>query len=203
MKTLVAVTLSGLFVTAAFAGGPGHCYDPSARAGYVCAAHACDGNGAVASTNGTCRVCGQKLAAVKSLTHVAIVLYDGVDLFDVAGPRAVFTNAGGFYVYTVSQDGRAVRSGGLEVDPDYSIEKCPWPDVLVVQGNKARAPEWMRRWIDLVGKEADYVLKTDGVSSGIDGALDIVTRVAGAESARRSARAIEYEGWLAQASARK
>jgi transcriptional regulator GlxA family with amidase domain len=185
-----------LTASAALAGGPGHCYDPSARAGYICPKDACNGNAAVVDASGTCKDCGQKLVAVKSLTHVAVVLYDGVDLFDVAGPSEAFANAGGFYVYTISEDGKAIRSGGLDVEPDYAIRNCPWPDVLVVAGNGA--PEMLRNWTDLVGKDADFVLKTGGVSSGIDGALNIVAKMKGDESARRAARAMEYEGWLAQ-----
>jgi transcriptional regulator GlxA family with amidase domain len=187
-----------LIASAAFAGGPGHCYDPSTRAGYVCPSDACAGNAAVAEKSGACKSCGQSLAAVKSLTHVAVVLYNGVDLFDVTGPSEVFASAGGFFVYTISENGRAIRSGGLEVEPDFGIENCPWPDVLVVAGS-GRAPENLRNWIELVAKDADHTLKTGGVSSGIDGALAIVAKTKGDESARRAARAMEYESWLAQA----
>jgi transcriptional regulator GlxA family with amidase domain len=203
MRTIVFTAMLLLLASAAFAGGPGHCYDPSARAGFVCPSDACEGNATVVDNGGTCKMCGQKLAAVKSLTHVAVVLYDGVDLFDVAGPSEAFANAGGFYVYTISQHGDAIRSGGLEVEPDFDIRNCPWPDVLVVAGNSARASETLRNWIDTVGKDADYVLKTGGVSSGVDGALNIVAKMKGAESAQRAARAMEYESWLAQTGAQK
>jgi transcriptional regulator GlxA family with amidase domain len=190
-----------LVASAAFAGGPGHCYDPSARAGYVCVSDACAGNDEVLKTAGTCEACGQNLAAVKGLTHVAVVLYDGVDLFDVTGPSEAFANAGGFYVYTISQHGDAVRSCGLEIEPDFDIRSCPWPDVLVVSGNGGS--EVLRNWIQLVGKDADFVLKTGGVSSGIDGALNIVAKTKGEEAARRAARAMEYESWLAQSGGQK
>ncbi len=203
MRTLLCIAVLSITASAALAGGPGHCYDPSARAGYVCASDACDGNAAIASNDGTCKACGQKLAAVKGLTHVAVVLYDGVDLFDVTGPSEVFASAGGFYVYTISENGKAIRSGGLDIEPDYGIRDCPWPDVLVVAGNSAKTHEWLRNWMELVGKDADFVLKTGGVSTGIDGALTIVAKMKGDESARRAARAIEYESWLAQAGGQK
>jgi hypothetical protein len=124
-----------------------------------------------------------------------------VDLFDVTGPSEAFANAGGFYVYTISQHGDAVRSGGLEIEPDFDIRSCPWPDVLVVSGNGGS--EVLRNWIQLVGKDADFVLKTGGVSSGIDGALNIVAKTKGEEAARRAARAMEYESWLAQSGGQK
>ncbi len=195
MKAIICTAIL-LCASAALAGGSGHCYDPSARAGYVCASATCAGNHAVADKSGDCRACGSKMTAVKDLTHVAVVLYDGVDLLDVTGPADVFANAGGFYVYTISQHGNAVRSGGLEVEPDFDIQHCPWPDVLVVSGNGGT--EVLRNWVDLVGKSADHVLKAAGVSSGIDGALTIVQKMKGDDSARRAARAIEYDGWLAQ-----
>ncbi|MCI0451837.1 MAG: hypothetical protein L0Z51_05520 [Candidatus Latescibacteria bacterium] len=197
MRTLVCTAMLLLIASAAIAGGPGNCYDPSARAGYVCPNDVCAGNAVITEKNGNCRSCDHALAAVKSLTHVAVVLYDGVDLFDVTGPTEVFAIAGGFYVYTVSEDGRAIRSGGLEIEPDFRIGNCPWPDVLVVAGKGSS--EHMRGWLDTVGKDADIVLETGGVSSGIDGALDIVAKMKGDESARRAARAMEYESWLAQA----
>ena len=201
MKTILCTAMLLLIATAAFAGGPGHCYDPSARAGYICPKDACDGNAAVADHDGTCPTCGQKLVAVKSLVHVAVVLYDGVDLFDVVGPSEAFANAGGFYVYTISENGKAIRSGGLDVEPDYAIRNCPWPDVLVVAGKGGT--EMLHGWTETVGKDADYVLQTGGVTSGIDGALNIVAKMKGDESARRAARAMEYEGWLAQAGGQK
>ncbi len=197
MRTVLCAAILTLLASVALAGGPGHCYDPSTRAGFVCPKDACEGNAPVFADAGTCKQCGQKLVAVKSLTHVAVVLYDGVDLFDVAGPSEAFANAGGFYVYTISEDGKAIRSGGLEVEPDYAIRDCPWPDVLVVAGNGA--PEMLRNWTDLVGKDADFVLKTGGVTSGLDGALNIVAKLKGNDSARRAAKAMEYDGWLAQA----
>jgi transcriptional regulator GlxA family with amidase domain len=192
-----------LLPTVAFAGGPGHCYDPSTRAGYVCPSDACEGNAHVNAKDGACQACDQKTVAVKGLTHVAVVFYDGVDLFDIAGPTEVFANAGGFFVYTISPDGRPIRSGGLDVEPDFDIQNCPWPDVLVIAGGSARTSEMLRDWIELVGKDADYVLKTGGVSTGIDGALAIVTKMKGDESARRAARAMEYESWLAQTGGQK
>jgi transcriptional regulator GlxA family with amidase domain len=203
MKTMVFIATCLVMASVAFAGGPGHCYDPSTRAGYLCPSDVCEGNANVSAKDGACTACGQAMVALKSLTHVAVVLYDGVDLFDIAGPSEVFASAGGFFVYTISQDGRAIRSGGLEVEPDFDIQACPWPDVLVIAGGSSRAPEMLRDWVALVGKDADYVLKTGGVSSGIDGALGIVTKMKGEESARRAARAMEYESWLAQAGGQK
>src|SRR5215470_3271947 len=73
---------------------------------------------------------------------VAIVLYDGVEILDFAGPTEVFTAAGNgaFRVYTVAATHAPVLSQGvLKVQPDFSVEDAPTPDILVLPGGNARA----------------------------------------------------------------
>src|SRR5215470_3557761 len=73
---------------------------------------------------------------------VAIVLYDGVEILDFAGPTEVFTAAGNgaFRVYTVAATHAQVLSQGvLKVQPDYSVEDAPTPDILVLPGGNSRA----------------------------------------------------------------
>jgi len=73
---------------------------------------------------------------------VAIVLYDGVEILDFAGPTEVFTAAGNgaFRVYTVAATHAPVLSQGvLKVQPDYSVEDAPTPDILVLPGGNSRA----------------------------------------------------------------
>lgn len=94
--------------------------------------------------------------------NVAIVLYDGVELLDFAGPGEVFQEAGrlgasggqsAFNVYTVAPSKVPVTSQGfLKVLPDYSIENAPPADVIVVPGgesrtltNDARFMAWARK----------------------------------------------------------
>lgn len=81
--------------------------------------------------------------------NVAIVLYEGVELLDFAGPGEVFATAGNldasgdqsaFHVYTVATSKAPVTSQGfLKVIPDFSIENAPPPDVIVVPGGDSRA----------------------------------------------------------------
>jgi transcriptional regulator GlxA family with amidase domain len=98
-------------------------------------------------------------AAAKT-RNVAIVLYDGVELLDFAGPAEVFTDASrnaaddgtpAFKVYTVSANGGTVKSQGfLNVNADYSITSAPKPDLLVIPGgNSANLydNEAMRKWL--------------------------------------------------------
>jgi len=165
MKRILWLTsmIALLSTTAAVAGSAGYCYDPAQRAGYVCPPCGCVGDRQAEKQDGHCQTCKMDLVALKDLTHVAIMVHDGVELLDFTGPAEVFATAGGrFYVYTVSQDGRPVRAQGfMKFEPDYSMHNCPWPDVLVVPGGgsgEITGNELAMQWIQAVSKDADYVL---------------------------------------------
>lgn len=73
--------------------------------------------------------------------NVAIVVYDGVEILDFAGPMEVFTAAGNgaFRVFTVAPTHAPVLSQGvLSIRPDFSVEDSPAPDILVLPGGNAR-----------------------------------------------------------------
>ena len=73
-------------------------------------------------------------AQPKKSYNVAIFLYEGVELLDFAGPGEVFS-ASGFNVYTVSADGKELKSQRfLTVKPQYDIANAPVPDVIVFPG---------------------------------------------------------------------
>jgi transcriptional regulator GlxA family with amidase domain len=66
--------------------------------------------------------------------RVAVVLFQGVEEIDYAGPMEVF-GASGATVYTVGQSKSTVESvWGLKVTPDYDFNDLPEVDVLVVPG---------------------------------------------------------------------
>jgi len=66
--------------------------------------------------------------------RVGIVLFDGVQIIDFAGPYEVFGTAG-FGVVTVSPDGKRVTTAmGLKVTPDASFATAPPFDVLLIPG---------------------------------------------------------------------
>jgi putative intracellular protease/amidase len=78
------------------------------------------------------------LAAMEPQTkpeiRVGILLFDGVQIIDFAGPYEVFGNAG-FGVTTVSHDGAPVTTAmGLKVTPDTGFASAPAFDVLLVPG---------------------------------------------------------------------
>lgn len=72
---------------------------------------------------------------------VAILVFDGVELLDFAGPYEAFTAAGRradgglFNTLTVAETMEPVRSSaGVRVLPDVTLSDCPPIDVLVVPG---------------------------------------------------------------------
>lgn len=117
-------------------------------------------------------VAASTLAAEERYTrNVAIVLYDGVEVLDWAGPAEVFAAAShiatsgdayAFDVYTVSKTRDPITSQGfVDVVPDYGIADAPVPDIIVLPGggtsNVTRDPEWMA-WVGRSAEGADHVL---------------------------------------------
>src|SRR5580704_14887127 len=77
----------------------------------------------------------------KEPQSVAILLYQGVELLDFAGPAEVFESAG-FKVYTVSVDGKDIISQRfVTVKPNYSLENMPEPDIIVLPGGNVKKTE--------------------------------------------------------------
>lgn len=78
-----------------------------------------------------------------SKIHVGILLFDGAEVLDFAGPFEFFSVADfhkedseqKFTVFTVSQTGDMIKAvGGLQVQPDYSFNNAPHIDLLIVPG---------------------------------------------------------------------
>jgi transcriptional regulator GlxA family with amidase domain len=91
--------------------------------------------------------------------HVAILLFDDVEVLDFAGPFEVFAVTGQregeglFRVYTVSAAGQPVRArNGLRIIPDFGFADCPSPEILLVPGGQgtrqamhdAALTDWVR-----------------------------------------------------------
>lgn len=73
--------------------------------------------------------------------NVAILLFDGVEVLDFAGPFEVFSVAGRrdgldpFNVYTVAETSRPISARNeLSINPRYTIENCPAADIVVIPG---------------------------------------------------------------------
>jgi transcriptional regulator GlxA family with amidase domain len=100
--------------------------------------------------------------------NVGILIFDGVEVLDFAGPYEVFSrtrlvpgpesrrsdDSAPFRVFTVARTRQAVRAtGGLGVLPDHDFADAPPIDLLVVPGGFGTRPlledadtlEWIRR----------------------------------------------------------
>jgi transcriptional regulator GlxA family with amidase domain len=86
---------------------------------------------------------------------VAIVLTEGANVIDFAGPWEVFQDTArpgseepAFRLFTVSESRRPLRlTGGLTVVPDFAFDEAPAPAVIVVgaQGHSEALLRWLRR----------------------------------------------------------
>ena len=77
--------------------------------------------------------------------NVAIFIFDDVEVLDFAGPFEVFNVVGEmahpapFNTYTVAlTEERIEARGKLSINPHYSIDNCPVPDVLLLPGGDGR-----------------------------------------------------------------
>lgn len=105
--------------------------------------------------------------------HVAILVFDDVEVLDFAGPFEVFGVAGRgaspppFQVSVVSTDGGAITArNGLRVEPHHGFADCPPVDVLVVPGG------WGSRALLEQAPVLDWVT---GVASSAERVLSVCT----------------------------
>ena len=134
--------------------------------------------------------------------NVAIVLYEGVELLDFAGPGEVFQAAGGigavdgaraFRVYTVATSKEPLTSQNfVKVTPEFSFADAPRPDVVVIPGGASNrlsengdAMVWIRRTtreaeVTMTVCTGAFVLAKTGVMAG----KDVTTHFGALESLR-------------------
>jgi len=103
--------------------------------------------------------------------NVAVVVYEGVEVLDFAGPSEVFAAAAtfarangqpAFNVYTVGVSKEPVTSQGfVKVTPNYTIADAPKPDLIVIPGGSSNAltgnPAFME-WAKRATGEAEVTL---------------------------------------------
>lgn len=94
---------------------------------------------------------------------VAILLFEGVELMDFAGPAEVFIVAEhgkAFRVITVSASTKPLKTmGGITVTPDFDYANAPKADILVVPGgNMTAVGKSGRDWVKKTASEAEIVM---------------------------------------------
>ncbi len=117
--------------------------------------------------------------------HVAILIFDDVEVLDFAGPFEVFAVTdelsahAAFHVFTVAEMRTTIRArNGLKIVPDFTLESCPQAHVLVIPGGqgtrallgRAMLLEWVRR--QARGAEIVMSVCTGALVLGKAGLLD-------------------------------
>lgn len=108
---------------------------------------------------------------------VGIVLFDGVQIIDFAGPYEVF-GAAGFGVVTLTRDGKPITTTmGLKVTPDNDFANAPDFDILLVPGGTVADAQKDPETLDFIRSRtpgADHVLSvcTGAFILGETGLLD-------------------------------
>jgi putative intracellular protease/amidase len=103
----------------------------------------------------------------KAARNLAILIFDGVQIIDYTGPYETFghvynNDTPAFNIYTVSEKASAITTSmGMSVNPRYSFDNAPQPDVLVIPGGDVRGqldnPKVLR-WVQERAKDAEIVL---------------------------------------------
>lgn len=121
---------------------------------------------------------------------VAILIFDDVEVLDFAGPFEVFnvttemlkTDPAPFDVYTVApSDVPIYARGKLAIQPAYSLDTCPPPDILIVPGGVGTRPlltnQTVLNWIAAQAERVELLLSvcTGSLLLGKLGLLDGLT----------------------------
>lgn len=102
-------------------------------------------------------------AKERKVKTVAVLLFEGVELLDFAGPAEVFIVADhgkAFRVVTVADKTEPLKTmGGVTVTPDFEYKTAPKADVLVVPGGNMKAVgKDGREWIKAASGDAEITL---------------------------------------------
>ncbi|MDZ7934230.1 MAG: DJ-1/PfpI family protein [Emticicia sp.] len=79
---------------------------------------------------------------------VAIFIFDDVEVLDFAGPFEIFGVTGKqnggeglFDVFTVAEKPKIAARNNLIIEPTYTFENCPTPDILLIPGGGGFRPD--------------------------------------------------------------
>lgn len=132
-------------------------------------------------------VSGQDAGSGEAPRNVALVVFPGVELLDLAGPGEVFAIAPGehghaFQVYTVARSREPVQSMGfVTITPQYTLEDCPKPDIVVVPGGDVPdGDEVLRAWVRARSEHAELMMSVCNgalvyARAGLLGGMEVTT----------------------------
>jgi putative intracellular protease/amidase len=145
--------------------------------------------------------------------NIAIVVYEGMEILDFAGPAEVLKMAASFggdgiapawNVYTVARTREPVLSQGfIRIVPQYSVADAAAPDIVVIPGGRSDAlsdDEAMMKWLRRATGAADVTLTVCTgafplAQSGLLDGKDVTTFYGAIDSLRKLApRARVIEG---------
>ena len=140
------------------------------------------------ATLATAAPAGSKPAAPRTL-NVAIVLYDGVEVLDFAGPAEVLSSAGDLAasrgvpatrVYTMaSRKDPIVSQGFVRIVPEFSVDDAPTPDIVVIPGGNSNRltddPRFMSWLAGVQGGATTLTVCTGAFAAWKAGMLDGLT----------------------------
>ncbi len=99
---------------------------------------------------------------------IAVLIYDDVATLDFTGPMEVFNIArymkfADLEPYTVAANDKTVTCmGGLKIIPDYTLETCPAPDILLIPGAADTSPQIndprLMNWLKQTASSCRWVL---------------------------------------------
>ena len=241
--TLLAISALNVAVTLSTTAAP----SPPAKV-YVCPPCGCADDTQAFPKPGKCPECGMTLVDEKvSPPTVAVLLFNGAQIIDYAGPWEAFGEAG-FRVFSVSENTNPIHSVfGQKITADYTFANSPPADVLLVPGgsiNHAVQNAALTKWVQKKAQTSKYVMSvctgafilahaglldgltattvsgaidelgklspkikvvrdqryvdngkvitTAGLSSGIDGAFHLISKIKGKGAAQLTALGMEY-----------
>ncbi len=76
----------------------------------------------------------------KRRLNVAFLVWGGMELIEAMGPAHVFSFAPGMDGYTVSKTSDPIKSEFVTITPQYTLDNCPEPDVIVMPGGSVWIP---------------------------------------------------------------
>jgi putative intracellular protease/amidase len=138
---------------------------------YVCPDCGCAADSRTFDKPGNCPECNMPLIekAANSIDRrpsVAVLLFDGAEIIDYAGPWEAFGEAG-FKVFTVAEKMTPIAATfGQKINPDYTFENSPAADVLLVPGGGVHSAVQNAKLIQWVQKNAQTSKNVMSVCTG-------------------------------------